>query len=359
MATIRNPINLHANIDLLPTIQNIVPAYGLFTDAGIFREISVKTNQAIYEIEDQENARMTKLTSRTERDAVKVSRGKSKFVTAGGRTIKLTGGVHVEDLQNRLNKFDIDQDETLQEALAEETANVYNSFSQSFEYMLLTATQGKMRNPLDGSVAIDMHTITGTAQATATIDASPTSTTLLSGLNALRNQISQLNGYNGTVNEIELWVASDVFNVLVNHPEFITLYQWAFQGRGQEAVNNPYLNGSLNRYIQGKYGWYQEFRWENFVFRTYPQTFNAQNGNTLTAVANGKGWTVVRGVTNGYEVLYAPAPYFSTLNSLGQKIYARTTGIVDDTKLDFTIESHLLPMLKRPELAVDVTFTLT
>ena len=48
---------------------------------------------------------MTKLTSRTERDAVKVSRGKSKQVTAAAETIKLTGGVHVEDLQNRLKYY--------------------------------------------------------------------------------------------------------------------------------------------------------------------------------------------------------------------------------------------------------------
>ena len=52
------------------------------------------------------------------------------------------------------------------------------------------------------------------------------------------------------------------------------------------------------------------------------------------------------------------APHFSQLNGVGQKVYARTTGIVDDTHLDFTIESHMIPMLKRPELSIDVTFTL-
>ena len=359
MATARNPINLNTSIDLLPTIQNLTPAYGLFTDSGLFKEYGIKTNAVIYEVDETDNNKMTKLTSRTERDAVKVGRGKSKFITVANRTIKLTGGVHVEDLQNRLNRFDIETDETLQEALAAATADTYNSLSQSFEYMLVTASQGQMRDPLDGTVALDMFAATGTVRPTATIDASPTSTTLLSDLNALRNQISQLNGYNGVVTEIELWVADDVFTALIANPEFITLYQLAMQGRGQEALNSPYLNGSLNRYIQGKYGWYREFRWENIVFRTYPQTFNTMTGGTLTAIANGKGWTVARGVTNAYEVAYSPAPYFSQLNTVGQKIYARTTGIKDDTHLDFTIESHLAPMLKRPELSVDVTFTLT
>ena len=354
----RNSVNLNTSIDLLPTIQALQPAYGRFADSGLFKEYGIKTNAVIYSVEQQENARMTKLTSRTERDAVKVSRGRSKQVTAAAETIKLTGGVHVEDLQNRLKYFDIDKDETLQEALADATADVYNSFSQSFEYMLVTASQGIMRDPKDGSAVLDMFTNTGTVQATATIDASATSTTLISGLNSLRNQLTQLNGYNGSLSNIELWVADDVFNAIVNHPEFYTLYQLAYQGAQQAAIMQPILNGSIDRVVQTPYGYSRTFTWENITISTYPQTFNAMDGNTLKAIADGKGWTVARGATNAYEVAYAPAPYFSQMGGVGQKVYARTTGIVDDTHLDFTIESHLIPMLKRPELSVDVTFTL-
>ena len=359
MATIRNPINLNTSIDLVATINELQPAYGRFADSGLFKEYGIKTNAVIYNVEEQENTRMTKLTSRTERDAVKVSRGKSHQVTVGAKPIKLTGGVHVEDLQNRLNYFDIDQDETLQEALADATADVYNSFSQSFEYMLVTASQGIMRNPEDGSAAINMFTETGTTQSTATIDASADSTTLLSGLNDLRNQLTVLNGYNGVVGNIELWVADDVFSAVVNHPEFYTLYGLAFQAAQQAAIMQPILNKTANKTVQDQYGYSKSFTWENITFKTYPQTFTDMEGNSRSAIANGKGWTVVRGATNAYEVAYAPAPYFSQLgNNMGQKIYARTTGIVDDTHLDFTIESHLIPMLKRPELAIDVTFTL-
>lgn len=354
----RNPINLNTSIDLLPTINNLQPAYGRFADSGLFREYGIKTNAVIYSVEQQENTRMTKLTLRTERDAVKVSRGRSKQVTSASETIKLTGGVHVEDLQNRLNYFDIDQDETLQEALADATADVYNSFSQSFEYMLVTASQGVMKDPKDGSARLNMFTNTGTVRSTATIDASADSTTLISGLNALRNQLTQLNGYNGTVGIVELWVADDVFNAIVNHPEFYTLYQLAYQGAQQAAIMQPILNGSIDRVVQSRYGYSRTFTWENITISTYPQTFTSMEGNTLNAIESGKGWTVVRGATNAYEVAYCPAPYFSQMNGVGQKVYARTTGVVDDTHLDFTIESHLIPMLKRPELSIDVTFTL-
>lgn len=359
MATIKNPFNKFANIDLLPTLNSLVPAYGLLSESNLFKETGVKTNQAMFGIVESDNPRMTKLTSRTERDAVKVSGKREKQVTVGGSTIKLTGGLHVEDLMNRINTgSDEAVEESVREVLAERTKLTYDSFSQSFEYMLLTASQGRMRDPNDGTVVTDMFTATGTTQSTATVDASAGSTTLLSDLNAIRNQLSALNGGQGVVGQIELWVADDVMSAISTHPDFIQVAQLAYQGRGAEAMGNPLFTGFGGNYVQGKYGYYREFRFENFVFRTYPQAFTAMNGSVLQAIANGKGWTVVRGAADVYNVLYAPAPYISQLGGVGSKIHARTTGIVDDTHLDFTIESHLNPFMKRPELALDITFTI-
>ena len=110
MATVRNPINNTTVIDLLPTIQKLTPAYGAVANSGLFKEQGVKTNFAMFEIEEAVNTPMTKLTSRTERDAVKVGRGKSKYVTLAGSTLKITGGVHVEDLQNVLTTWNIETD---------------------------------------------------------------------------------------------------------------------------------------------------------------------------------------------------------------------------------------------------------
>lgn len=358
MATMRNPLNTQTYIDLLPVIENIVPSYGLIADSGLFRETAVKSNVAIYEVQEQVNTKMTKLTSRTERDAVGVARGRSKHVTIGGQTIKLHGSVHVEDLQNVLTNFSIEEDVSLQQAIADRTADLYNSWSQSYEYMLLTASQGKMRDPLDGTVVIDQFTNTGTVQSTATIDLRTASTSVISDINALRNQLNQLNGYQGNITEVEVWVAEDVFNALISHPELVDLATLAYSGMGAAAFNNPLINGSASRPTLNRYGWSREFRWENMVFRTYPQQFVRMDGTAVSAVANGKGWTVARGAINAYEVLFAPAPYFSQLNGLGQKVYARSTGVVDDTHVDITMETHLTPFLKRPELAIDITFTL-
>ena len=163
----RNPINLNTSIDLLPTINNLQPAYGRFADSGLFREYGIKTNAVIYSVEQQENTRMTKLTSRTERDAVKVSRGRSKQVTAAAETIKLTGGVHVEDLQNRLNKFDIDTDETvLPSMLIQPFAEnaIKHAFQTDSEENMLSISFSKSGNTLHIEVADNGIGINQTAQ---------------------------------------------------------------------------------------------------------------------------------------------------------------------------------------------------
>ena len=358
MTTVRNPINNTTVIDLLPTIQKLTPAYGAVANSGLFKEQGVKTNFAMFKIEEAVNTPMTKLTSRTERDAVKVGRGKSKDVTLSGSTLKITGGVHVEDLQNVLTTWNIETDKSLQQALAERTEDLYNSWSHSYEYMLTTASQGRMRDPKDGAVAIDMFANTGTAQTAITIDITPAATNVRSQLNAIRNQLNVLNQGYGAVREIEFVVANNVFDAIVAHPEFQEAYIFALQGRGQEALRNPILNGTANVLTWSQYGWVNEFRFENIVFKTYPQEFTRMDGTTTKAIEDGKGWTIVRGVTDNYNVHFAPAPYFSKLGGVGEKLYARSTGIVDDTHLDITMESHLTPFMKRPEMALDLTFTL-
>lgn len=358
MATVRNPINQSTVIDLLPTIQKLVPAYGMISTSGLFKEQGVKTNFAAFEIDEAVNTPMTKLTSRTERDSVKVGRGKSKWVTFKGETLKINGSVHVEDLQNVLTTWNIETDKSLQQAVADRTEDLYNSWTQSYEYMLLTASQGRMRDPEDGRVAIDMFENTGTTQTAVTIDVRPTVTNLKSQLHAIVNRLNTLNQGLGAVQQVDFIVADNVFDAIISHPEFQEMYIFALQGRGQEALRNPILNGTANTPVWTSYGFVREFRFENIVFKTQPQTFVRMGGEQTKAIEDGKGWTIVKGVRDLYNVNFAPPSYFSQLGAVGQKLYARSTGIVDDTHLDITMESHLTPFMKRPEMAIDLTFTL-
>lgn len=358
MAQIRNPINPNTTIDLGSVLEVINPQYGRIDQSGLFEEQGITSLAHMYKIVDQGQTKMTKLTSRTERDAMAVEKAKEKYVTMAGVTIKEVGGVHVEDLIGVVTGgLDFESD-SFQEALIKEATRMANVGAANMEYVKLTATQGSVLDPYNGNVAIDQYANTGTVRSTATITAAPTAD-LLGSLTALRNQIEQLNGYNGNIGEIEIILGETAFNAIVTHPDLTTLYQLAYSGFGPAALQQPVLNGTLALQQKDRYGFSREFRWFDggLVFRTYPQKFYRWDGTAVDAIAANKGWTIVHGVSGLYQVKYTPAPYVSKYNQAGQKWVARSTGIIDDTHADMTIESHLIPFMSRPEMSVDITVT--
>lgn len=356
MATIRNPINPNGFIDLTSILEDVPFSYGRYADSGLFSEQGIATSAITFKVQEQQNTKMTKLTSRTERDAMAVERAKEKLVTMAGITIKETGGVHVEDLMGLTTDALSLESDTWQDATLKELTRLGNVAAANYEYLITTATQGKVLDPYDGAVAMDLYTQTGTTQSTFTIDAAPASN-IFESLNALTNLVSELNGSNGNVGTIEVVLGEQAFTDIVSHPDFAALAQLSFTGMGQAAMNNPLLNGTSGVKQRTQYGYRREFMWNNFLFVTYPQKFNRWNGTAVDAVATNKGWTIVHNVSGLYEVKFVPAPYASNLRGVGQKWLARTTGIVDDTHSDITLESHLIPYMKRPEMSIDITVT--
>lgn len=356
MATIRNPINPNTTIDLTPALETIPFQYGQYAESGLFEERGITSSTVMYKVQDTGATKMTKLTSRTERDAMAIDAPKEKLITMGAISIKEVGSVHVEDLIGVSNEAFSLESPSFQQETVRVLNRLANVGAANREYLLTTATQGKVLDPKDGSVAIDQFTNTGTSQSTATIDANPANS-ITASLNALANQISALNGYYGNVGTIEVVLGEQAFNDIVNHPDFSALYQLSFTGLGQQALANPMVNGSVGTARRGQYGYRREFRWDNFLFVTYPQKFHRWDGTQVDVVASNKGWTIVHDVMGLYQVKYAPAPYVSTYAQEGQKWLARSTGIINDTHADITLESHLIPYMQRPEMAIDITVT--
>lgn len=355
MATIRNPINQNTIIDLSPALENVNFGYGQYADSGLFTEQGITARTHMYRVTENQNPKMTKLTSRTERDAMAVDKVKEKLVTMGAITLKETGGVHVEDLIGVSSGVFNEDSNSFQQATIEELTRLANVGAANYEYLITTATQGKVLDPLDGSVAIDNFANVGTTRTAITIDASPTAS-ITDSLNSLVNTISSLNGYNGNVGTIEVVLGEQAFSDIVNHPDFAAMYQLSFSGLGNAALQQPLINGSVNRPERTQYGYRRTFRWDNLLFVTYPQKFQRWNGTAAEIIETNKGWTIVE-VAGLYEVKYCPAPYASTYLSEGQRWTARSTGIINDTHTDMTLESHLIPYMKRPEMALDITVT--
>lgn len=229
MPTIRNPINPNTLIDLTPALENIPFAYGRYANSGLFDEQGIANSSTTFRVLDQPATKMTKLTSRTERDAMALDKGKEKLITMAGITVKETGGVHVEDLMGITNDLITLESDTWQDATLKELTRLGNAAAANYEYLITTASQGKVRDPKDGAIAMDTFAQTGTTQSTATIDANPANS-IFTSLNALANQVSELNGSNGNVGVIEVVLGEEAFEAVVSHPDFSSLAQLAFTG---------------------------------------------------------------------------------------------------------------------------------
>ena len=70
----------------------------MIDNSGLFEEHGITAPSHAYKIVEQKAPKMTKLTSRTERDTMAVDKQKYKWISMGGITIREEGGVHVEDL---------------------------------------------------------------------------------------------------------------------------------------------------------------------------------------------------------------------------------------------------------------------
>ena len=357
MATIRNPINQDTFIDLAPALEEIKPQFGRIADSGLFEEQGITANVSMYRIIEQGDTKMTKLTSRVERDAMATEKSPEKIVTMGSISLKITGGVHVEDLIGVSGGVFNEASPTFQMETIKELTRMANVGAANREYLLATATQGKVRDPWNSAVKIDNYANTGTARTEFLLNASPNAS-IFESLNALANQVSQLNGYNGNVGTIEVVLGEQAFTDIVSHPDFTALYQLAFTGMGNAAVNQPFLNGTVAQPTLNQYGYRREFRWNNFLFVTYPQKFKRWDGTLVDIIEPNKGWTIVN-VSGLYRVKYCPAPYVTTYDQAGTRWVARSTGIINDTHADFTLESHMIPYMARPEMSLDITVSTT
>lgn len=356
MSTQRNPLNVSKVIDLGSMLDNIQPAIGLIDDSGLYEESGMVARAHMYKIVDQAPAKTTPLTSRTERNTVALDRPAEKWVTMAGVSFDITGGVQAADLADHYEGVFELQSETVQEAVAKELRRMANTGSANMEYLKVTGTQGVAKDPRDGTGKINAFTNNNVVRTTHTITAAPTAD-IIGSLVALQNKVATLNGYHGNITEVEVRVADDAFNAIVTHPDLLTMYQLAGQGGKEWTLNNKMLNGQMAVKTLGLYGFQQEFRWGNLVFRTYPQKHYRFDGVELPVVESMKGWTIIHGVSDLYHAKWVAPERFSTLRTAGKKYHAFTTGIVDDRQIDMTLESHPVIFMKRPEMSIDVTVT--
>jgi len=201
----------------------------------------------------------------------------------------------------------------------------------TFEYHLLNGIQGLVKDPKDHATVVNYFTEFGISPA-AEIDfdldnASPASGALRKRCQALIESVEDsMGGFSAGAVQIRAECGSAFFADLVAHKE----------------VRETYLNTAAAADLRGRVA--DEVSFGGITFRRY-------RGGVGFTVPTDKAFFYPEGIEGLFEIYYAPADTFETVNTLGQPLYARTIPDRDrDEWVRLEIESNPLPICTRPQV---------
>ena len=201
----------------------------------------------------------------------------------------------------------------------------------TFEYHLLNGIQGIVKDPKDNATVVNYFTEFGISPA-AEIDfdldnASPASGALRKRCQALIEDVeASMGGLSAGAVQVRAECGSAFFADLVAHKE----------------VRETYLNTAAAADLRGRVA--DEVSFGGITFRRY-------RGGVGFGVPTDKAFFFPEGIEGLFEIYYAPADTFETVNTLGQQLYARTIPDRDrDEWVRLEIESNPLPICTRPQV---------
>ena len=219
----------------------------------------------------------------------------------------------------------------VQSEVARKMARLRNDAEATFEFHLFNGIQGVVKDPRDGATVANYYTEFGITPA-AEIDFDLDNQTPGSG--ALRKRCQSmiesvedtLGGLAAGQIQLRAECGSTFFADLVAHKE----------------VRETYLNTAAAADLRGRVG--EEVSFGGITFRRY-------RGGLGFGVPTDKAYFYPEGVEGLFEIYYAPADTFETVNTLGLPLYAR---MIPDRDLDewvrLEIESNPLPICTRPQV---------
>ena len=219
----------------------------------------------------------------------------------------------------------------IQAEVARRLRRLRSDAEATFEYHLLNGIQGKVLDPRDGVTVIDYFAefaLTPAAEVDFDLDnGTPASGALRKRCQALIESVEEtLGGLSTGAVQLRAECGSAFFADLVAHKE----------------VRETYLNTAAAADLRSRVS--DEVSFGGINFRRY-------RGNAAFGVPVDKAVFYPEGVEGLFEIYYAPADTFETVNTLGQPLYARAIPDRDrDEWVRLEIESNPLPICTRPQV---------
>jgi Phage major capsid protein E len=316
-------------IELTRALENIPFKPATLSASGLFGDRGVRTRTVVIESRDG----TLSLIPFSERGAphdsqVPERRDVRAFVC---RQFKKQDVIWASEIQG-IRAFGTESEaQQVQVEVARRLRRLRTDAEATFEYHFLNGIQGIVKDPKDGATVVNYFTefaITPAAEVDFDLDnASPASGALRKRCQALIESVEESMGglATGAV-QLRAECGSAFFADLVAHKE----------------VRETYLNTAAANELRRRV--VDEFSFGGITFRRY-------GGNATIGVPTDKAFFYPEGIEGLFEIYYAPADTFETVNTLGLPLYARA---IPDRERDewvrLEIESNPLPICTRPQV---------
>jgi hypothetical protein len=208
--------------------------------------------------------------------------------------------------------------------------------AQTREFMEVNALRGIVRDGA-GTTLYDYFAEFGITRLETDFVLGTASTNVQAKIRAVLRQVeTELKGE--TMSGVLALVSPEFFDKLIGHAKVEDAWKY-FSSTGAQ----PLREDTRRRFPFG-----------GIVFEEYNATVTLSTGATETLIPAGEGIAFPLGTTDTFVTFGAPANLVETVNTVGLPIYARQLARPDGSAIDVKTEASILPVNKRPRLAVRI-----
>ncbi len=330
--------NAFSVTSLTGAMREIKHVPGYISRRGLFQTSSVSTLTVAIEKDKDQNLKLIPASARGGPGST-FGKNKRSMLNLNIPHFQVDDAVMADEVQS-VRAFGTEQAiETLQGRIANRAAEASQFFSLTEEYgRLMVLTTGKLLDT-DGSVLVDYATVFGEALPAEINFAFATN---VDGklrqfcANVHRNMARTLDGL--PFSGIEFLCGDAFFDDLVANAEV----RAAYEGHsGALQLLDAYVQGS------GQNDSFGEVNFGGIRFINYRGYFNGQ-----PAIATDKAHGYPTGVPMLFQSVYGPADYIETVNTMGQRLYAKQWPMPNDKGVNLEFQSNVLHYCTRPRVLI-------
>lgn len=317
---------------------NIIPnQYGRVRQLGLFIPDPVRTRTVILE---ELNGVVTLLQTQTPgAPAPKMKNPKAKMRSLIIPHIPYDGVILPSQLQGVRDPGSIDP-KTLEMEMMKVLRQLRASHAITEEHLMMGAVKGILYNA-DGTVIYNLYNEFDITAKVIDFALDSDSTDVAAKCREVRRHIED-NLLGDVMTGVRCLCDETFFDELIAHPNV----EKFFEGHAT-FLQNAGIDQDPR----------QAFRFGGVTFEEYRGKATNAAGSTVPFIAAGNAHFFPVGTQSTFNIHYAPAEYFETVNTLGVPIYAKQVMSPDGKRVDVPSESNPLPLCRRPGVLVKGTLT--